>query len=194
MSYPSKTDRQTILAVAIDQVVRHGINKLAVRSVAAELGLAPNALYRYFDNLAALEAALADESRNRLLAALREAAGTQSAESTIRSIAEAYLRFSREQPELFALTLRPGTSEADEEPSHLKSWHFTLGHVTRLYGAERAPEATVALWAFLHGMTALEAAGVFGETKPASSFEFGLGMWIEASFSEKNRPGHSITP
>jgi Tetracyclin repressor-like, C-terminal domain len=56
-----------------------------------------------------------------------------------------------------------------------------LPHVARVYGDEKAPEAAVALWAFLHGITALEAAGVFGERKPATSFEFGLRMWIRAA-------------
>jgi hypothetical protein len=40
---------------------------------------------------------------------------------------------------------------------------------------------SVALWAFLHGMTVLEAAELFGELKPASSFEFGFQMWIGAA-------------
>jgi hypothetical protein len=31
----------------------------------------------------------------------------------------------------------------------------TGGHVARIYGEERTPEAAVALWAFLHGMTTL---------------------------------------
>jgi hypothetical protein len=44
---------------------------------------------------------------------------------------------------------------------------------------------SVALWAFLHGMTVLEAAEVFGELKPASSFEFGLQMWIGAASAER---------
>jgi hypothetical protein len=44
---------------------------------------------------------------------------------------------------------------------------------------------SVALWAFLHGMTVLEAAELFGELKPASSFEFGLQMWIGAASAER---------
>jgi hypothetical protein len=36
----------------------------------------------------------------------------------------------------------------------------------------------------INGITALEAAGVFGERKPASSFEFGLRMWIKAASSK----------
>jgi AcrR family transcriptional regulator len=181
MPYPSKTDRETILATSMDQVVKNGIGKLAIRSVAAALDLTPNALYRYFPSLAALEAALADESRFRLLEALQKAAGKKSPEEAIRSIARAYLRFAQEQPQIFALTLMPSVAEGEGEPSHLQSWRFVLGQVVRIYGEKKAPEAAVALWAFLHGMTVLEAAGVFGERKPASSFEFGLQMWISAA-------------
>ena len=181
MPYPSKTDRGTILATSMDQVVKNGIGKLAIRSVAAALDLTPNALYRYFPSLAALEAAVADESRIRLLETLQKAAGKKSPEEAIRSIARAYVRFAQEQPQIFALTLMPSAADGEGEPSHLQSWRFVLGQVVRIYGEKKAPEAAVALWAFLHGMTVLEAAGVFGERKPASSFEFGLQMWISAA-------------
>lgn len=181
MPYPSKTDRQTILTTAMDQVAKHGISNLAIRSLAAALGLAPNALYRYFANLAALEAALAEESRVRLLAVLQRAAEKKGPEEAIRGIAQAYVRFAREQPYVFALTLRDVTDDMTEEAAHLRSWRFVLENVARIYGEKRGPEAAVALWAFLHGMTALEAARVFGAKKPVSSFEFGLQMWIKAA-------------
>ncbi len=184
MPYPSKTDRQTILATAMDQVARDGLDGLAIRSVAAALGLAPNALYRYFANLAALQAALAEESRRRLQKALHKAAGKKPPEEAIRSIAKAYVRFAREQPHVFGLTLMPSSSEMEGDGAHIESWRFVLGHVARIYGEEKAPEAAVALWAFLHGMTALEAARVFGERKPVSSFEFGLRMWIKAASAD----------
>lgn len=181
MPYPSKTDRSTILAAAMNQVSNDGIGKLAIRSLAAALGLAPNALYRYFSSHAALQSALAEESRRRLLEALRKAAGNKPPENAIRAIARAYLLFAREQPEVFSLTLMRSTVEPEGEAVHIESWRFVLKHVARLYGEERAPEAAIALWAFLHGMTALEAARVFGPRKPVSSFEFGLRMWIEAA-------------
>jgi AcrR family transcriptional regulator len=184
VAYPSKTDRQTILAIAMEQVSKYGINKLAIRSVAAALDLTPHALYRYFANLAAVEEALADESRRRLLEVLQKAARKKSPEEAIRNIARAYVRFAREQPQVFALTLMPSTVEAEGVAVHIQSWHFVLGQVARLYGENRAPEAAVALWAFLHGMTALEAARVFGERKPVSSFEFGLQMWIKAASAD----------
>lgn len=178
MPYPSKTDRQTILNTAMDQVSTAGINKLAIRSVAAALDLAPNALYRYFANLAALEAALAEESRRRLLEVLQKAAGKKLPKEAIRGIAQSYVRFAREQPQIFSLTLMPSNTGTEDDAAHVRSWQFVLEHVARIYGEKRAPEAAVTLWAFLHGITALEAARVFGERKPVSSFEFGLQMWF----------------
>lgn len=182
--YPSKTDRQTILATALNQVAIDGINKLAIRSVAATLGLAPNALYRYFANLADLEAALADESRRLLLQALQRAAKKKRPKEAIRGIARAYVQFARKHPQIFSLTLRPSNNDAEEDAVHIQSWRFVLEHVAGIYGEKQAPEAAVVLWAFLHGITALEAARVFGQQKPSSSFEFGLRMWIEAAPAE----------
>ena len=184
MAYPSKTDRETILATAMDQVAREGAHTLAIRSVAAALGLAPNALYRYFANLTALEDALAEESRRRLLAVLEKAAGTKPPHEAIRRIARAYVRFAREQPHVFSLTLLPPSAGVQDEGTHVRSWTFVLEHVARIYGQRRAPEAAVVLWAFLHGITALEAARVFGERKPMTSFDFGLEMWIRAASGE----------
>src|SRR5215813_5076009 len=104
MAYPSKTDREAILAAAMEQVVREGIKGLSLRGLAGTLGLAPNALYRYFADRAALEAALSEESVRRLEAVLRKAAGKKAGEEAVRSIAQAYVRFAREEPEVFALT------------------------------------------------------------------------------------------
>jgi hypothetical protein len=67
---------------------------------------------------------------------------------------------------------------------HIQLLRFVLGHVDRIYGEEKAPQAAVVLWAFLHGMTALQAAGVFDERQPFESFEFGLRMWIKAASIE----------
>ncbi len=180
MPYPSKTDRDSILAIAMEQVARDGVEKLAIRSVASALNLAPNALYRYFTNLAALIEALADESRRQLLVSLRKAAAKKKPEEAVRSVARAYVLFAREQPKLFALTLLPSHTNGDDA-AHVASWRFVLEQVSRVYGDKQAPEAAMALWAFLHGVTALEAAGVFGERKPASSFEFGLRIWLQAA-------------
>jgi AcrR family transcriptional regulator len=67
MPYPSKTDRQTILTAAVKELVHGGIRDLSLRNIAASLDLAPNAIYRYFSDRRALEAALANEAARRLV-------------------------------------------------------------------------------------------------------------------------------
>ena len=71
--------------------------------------------------------------------------------------------------------------ESEDDAVHVRMWDFVLEHVASLYGHARAPEAAMALWAFLHGMTALEAAGVFGPRKPAASFDLGLQLWVDGA-------------
>ena len=182
MSYPSKTDRETILSTAMKLVSRDGMDRLAVRSVATTLGLAPNALYRYFSSLADLKDELAEESRRRLLAVLKEAARDQTDVNSVRRVAQAYVQFARDQPNVFALTLLPSSFNG-EDAVHRQSWRFVVDQVASIYGPPRAQEAAVALWAFLHGITVLESAGVLGDQKPSSGFEFGLEMWIQAGLS-----------
>lgn len=61
MAYPRKTDRERILAAVLEQVEQEGDGSVAIRTVAARLKLAPTALYHYFKDFAALEAAIAEE-------------------------------------------------------------------------------------------------------------------------------------
>jgi AcrR family transcriptional regulator len=110
MAYPSKTDRESILAAALEEVESEGLENLAIRSVAAKLGLAPNALYRYFENLSALELAVAEEVRFQMLGVLQKVIGRKGPSESIRAISEAYLRFAQERPRAFALYLKNSDS------------------------------------------------------------------------------------
>jgi len=187
MAYPAKTDRDSILAAALEQVESEGVESLAIRSVAAKLGLAPNALYRYFESLAALKAALAEESRLQMLEVMKKAAGRKGPSGTIHAICEAYIDFAQKRPRVFALYLK--TPEADAHtPQCTRNTEFFLEQVTRVYGEERARKASHALWAFLHGLAVLLDAGVLPPKDAFPSLRFGLQMWIDgASSSSKNR-------
>jgi AcrR family transcriptional regulator len=177
MPYPAKTDRQTILAAAMEQLTCAGLRSISLRSLAASLALAPNALYRYFADRAQLEAALAEESARRLHAVLRRAVGRRQPSEAIRSLARAYIKFARNERHLYETLMLPALGSG-ECAARSDLWLFVVNQVARLSGPSHAREAAVALWAFLHGMTVLEAANVFGEEKPASSFEFGLNSWL----------------
>src|SRR5580693_6524322 len=107
MPFPAKTDRARILTAAMEQLARDGLEKLSLRSLAASLDLAPNALYRYFASRSQLEAAIAVEITGQIHEGLRQAAGRKAPEPAIRSLVRAYIRFAQEQKHFYEVFLRP---------------------------------------------------------------------------------------
>ena len=177
MPFPSKTDRNAILSAALEELSRGGIRNLSLRNIAATLGLAPNALYRYFSDRAALEAALADECACRLEMVLRKATHGADAARSIRRMANAYLRFAKDSRNLYEVFMSFHTPDQAGSPRQ-SLWSFTVEQVHRMTGETHAREAAVALWALLHGAATLEAGQVHSENKPASGFEFALNAWL----------------
>ena len=159
MPYPSKTDRQTILSAALKQLAHVGIRDLSLRNLAASLDLAPNAIYRYFSDRSALEAALASESARQMELALRSAADGREPVTAIREMSSAYIKFAKENRHLYGVMMSPHVPKHDAT-LHQSLWTFTVEQVKRIAGSDRAAQASVALWAFLHGAVALEAAEV----------------------------------
>jgi hypothetical protein len=94
-------------------------------------------------------------------------------------MSSAYIKFARDNRHLYEVMMSLHAPEHDAT-FRQSLWTFTVEQVRRVAGASRAAEASVALWAFLHGAVALEAAQVFGERKPASGLEFGLDAWLMA--------------
>ena len=184
MPYPSKTDRQTILSAAVQYLAHGGIRDLSLRNLAASLGLAPTAIYRYFSDRSALEAALANEAARQLESALRKAADGCEPVTAIREMSSAYIKFARDNRHLYGvmMSLHPQEHDATFRQS---LWTFTVEQVQRIAGPDRAAQASVALWAFLHGAATLEAAQVLGEIKPASGLDFGFEAWLMAASTRR---------
>ena len=183
MAYPSKTNRKSILAAAVEQLEQQGIRGLSLRSLAASLELAPNALYRYFADRSALESALVGEVSILLQAAMQRAARKGGPEQAIRGIARAYLAFARKHPNFYELLLLPCDTKGQKVASHENLWNFVVEHVRAITGSRHADQASIALWAFLHGIAQLEAANVFQTEKPGPSIDFGLDAWVAAASS-----------
>jgi hypothetical protein len=88
-------------------------------------------------------------------------------------MSSAYIKFAGDNPHLYEAMMSlhaPG----HDATYHQSLWTFTVEQVQRIAGSDRAAQASVALWAFLHGAATLEAAQVLGEIKPASGLEFGF--------------------
>src|ERR1700689_3256304 len=95
-------------------------------------------------------------------------------------MSSAYIRFAKDNRHLYDVMMSRHVPNHDAT-LHQSLWTFTVEQVKRIAGSDRAAQASVALWAFLHGAVALEAAEVLGESKPASGLGFGLDAWFMAA-------------
>jgi AcrR family transcriptional regulator len=181
MAFPAKTDARRILDAAMILLAREGLHGMSLRAVAVSLKIAPNAIYRYYEDYTHLEAAVGAEVCRRLHAALLKSVHGREPEAAIRATARTYLKFARENELLYEALLIPRPAAGDEAVAPEQLWLFVVGQTARLAGEASAPEAAVSLWAFLHGMAALQSAQLFGAEKPASSFDFGLNAWLSAA-------------
>src|SRR5580698_6270847 len=137
MPYTSKTDRKTILSAALKQLAHVGIRDLSLRNLAASLDLAPNALYRYFSDRSALEAALANEAARKLELALRKAADGCAPVTAIREMSSAYIKFARDNRHLYEVMMSFHVPQHDAT-FHQSLWTFTVEQVQRIAGSDRA--------------------------------------------------------
>jgi AcrR family transcriptional regulator len=178
MSYPKKTSRETILEAAIGLIESNGVDELSMRSLAAQLGVTPNALYRYFASKQELEVAMADEAGKMMLAAMQKAVGTQLGLVAVRAVAKTYLKFARQRPALYALKMRYCKDENDEPDSHKQLWDAMLALVAGMQGPWPLEDLAVTLWAYLHGLVALDQADLLEGRKPEVAVEVGLDVFL----------------
>lgn len=187
----SKTDREAILQAAVVRLRADGMQALSMRTLAADVGIAPNALYHYFPSRAHLEQALSGEAARHMLLTLERAgkaarAGNvrrtsrADAELRIRALAAGYVRFAQREPHLYAVMLQGPCDTGEPNEHYTALWEFVCEAAGVLHGEERASESAMSLWALLHGAVALQQAGALKGMKPAECVQFGLNAWMRS--------------
>jgi AcrR family transcriptional regulator len=177
MSYPKKISSGTVLDCALSYVEAHGLAELSMRSLATELGVTPNALYRYFASKAELEYAMAEEGGKRLLVVLEKAAAKKSPDQAMVAVAKAYFKFARSNPELYALKMRHCRRESEPD-SYDAVWRFVMSLASALPTCWDAQDLAMSLWAFLHGMVELDRADMLHGRKPETTIDVGLQVML----------------
>lgn len=168
---PRGTTRARILAAARKLYFAHGPTGVTARKIAQAVGVSPTAIYLYYRNLGELLEHLRLEG-HALLAERLRAVPDGPAPARIAAMGRAYFRFGAEHPRFYALIFgldaaRPSRRAVQREMATL----MLLFEVVRT-GIERGEirrdldpmVATNALWAQIHGVTALAVSGLLLET------------------------------
>jgi AcrR family transcriptional regulator len=167
--------RAAILTAARALCFAEGAAGVSARKVAARVGCSATTIYLYYRNLDDLLHHVRMEGHALLAAALRGAAPGSPALARVRAMGRAYHAFGRAHPHYYALMF---TVDAARAPRRELVQHemYTLmllrdvlaGGVAR--GELRADldvtVATNALWAQIHGVTALAVSGMLMQTAP----------------------------
>lgn len=182
LTMPAKlTTRERILAAAFDAVQRGGVDGVSVRSVAAEIGVTPMAVYKHFDDKAALIAAIVWRGFELWETYMARAHTHASPPAIVWEAAIQYREFAIDEPRLFELMFlvpREETPHVDYSATFTERPVFggivkaaaMLAMEGKLPGSQR--DAVVAVWAMMQGLVTLQASGRFGADVDAYRREY----------------------
>ena len=168
----------TILDQARQIVARDGLGALALRPLAARLGVTAPALYAHFESKEALLEALAVDEFTRLIAEIEAAGrGIDDPIALIKAQSYAYVDYAQANPSLFEVIFlfRPAwapDSPATELPIASKAFEMSAKAVSDAIEAglitERDPlVASLTIWSAVHGVATL----LLARPSFAASFE-----------------------
>ncbi|MEI7513806.1 MAG: TetR/AcrR family transcriptional regulator [Betaproteobacteria bacterium] len=182
---------QALKKLALELIAAHGVEGFSMRQAAADLGVAPSAMYRHFADKSELLSALAHDGFGALGALWLQRVAQmkpQLADNVaLRSLArfsagaDAYFQFGLDHPALFQLMFGPfGTAsviwsmQEAELPTHP---YVMLGQAldglrdAQLITDTARERAEVSAFSAIHGLTCLVVSGVFKDLDAAQKWE-----------------------
>lgn len=161
-----KAQRDRIQRAAAEIYREQGLGAVTVRAVSERAGVSAGTLYRYFENLEALMQSLWIEpvaEVNRRME--KEVADLDRPLDRIRALLDGYVRFARDQPDVFkgaVLFVRPSTAPTPEVESleELPFYRLLVGSIEEGQATGEIIDGdarTMAqlLWAGVHGALGL---------------------------------------
>jgi len=157
--------KRQILQAASRLLVEEGYHAVTMRKLAARIEYSPTTIYLYFTDKHELLAAVCDETFSELAAKLDRARQSSNTPlDRLRGALRTYIEFGLSHPAHYAATfLDPDASLEPRQPNDVTG-KAVLAAITRLVaagveqGALRAGDVELtaqALWAAIHGVTAL---------------------------------------
>ena len=165
-TYHHKNLKNELIETGIDFVAREGVEGLSLRKLAGVCGVSHAALYTHFENKDVLLEKMQNYITDNFSSELENAIGnSKSQEAILMDLGTAYLHFFVNHPNYFVFLFGKSnialdlTEKAVPEKNYRPFEIFKSVVVQILsqknYPKEKWNDAIIALWAFVHGITAL---------------------------------------
>src|SRR5581483_11360184 len=183
---PRGAVRDGLVAAGLELARTGGPDAVVLREVARTVGVVPNAAYRHFADrdelLAAVCSAAMGEFAARMAAGVSRVRGKYgdpaAARRRLRAIGQAYLRFAREQPGLFATAFalphqhsyRTADATAQQHPAPLDQLRAVLDELVDagIMNKSRRAGIEYAVWSTVHGLAVLTGQGPLRDAPEAT--------------------------
>jgi AcrR family transcriptional regulator len=165
--------RSAILTAARRLYFEHGADGVTARRIASAVGVSPTAIYVHYRNLDEVLEHLRMEGHALLATALRAVEPTLPAVERVNAMGRAYYRFGTANPGYYALMFNVRPDETPRREAVQREMHtlmllrdvVTSGIARGEIRGDLDPlVATNALWAQIHGITALAVSGLLLHT------------------------------
>jgi AcrR family transcriptional regulator len=150
--------REEAINVAHDLVADGGYEKLSLRRVADQVGIAHRSLYNHFKDREALLDAVATRGYEALALRLKNV-------EAANAFVDAYARFALEQPALYVLMTSRPHATMKEKPALQKAAHLVITEAIRLFSDQAVPteqkrRSVFKIYTLLHGSLSLYQSGI----------------------------------
>ena len=151
-----KFTREQIRDTALELVRTAGIDALTARALGEKLGASTKVIFGLFENMEALRTAVLDAAYERYTCYLAEEAA-QGKYPPYKASGMAYIRFARQERELFKLLFMQDRSGKDQSPT--AEFEDILGMITESVGLSReeAQLFHLEMWSSVHGVAVMVA-------------------------------------
>lgn len=151
----AKFTREEILAAGLAVVRREGMGALTARSLAAELGTSPKPIFGLFPTMEAVQQGVLTQA-DRLYQEYLRTDMAQGKYPAYKASGMAYIRFAREEPELFRLLfMRDRRQESiPQEQSDIEPL-ITIIQKNLGISREKALLFHMEMWVFVHGIATM---------------------------------------
>lgn len=152
--------REEMIYAAVDIVRESGADALTARALAAKLGCSAKPIFGLFQNMEEVRAAVIEEA-NRLYQDRLKKAVVEKEYPPYKATGMAYIRFAKEETELFKLLYMRDRSREAPPPTEAEELDGLLSLVQKATGLSREDAFRFHLetWIYVHGIATMIATG-----------------------------------